>query len=395
MADTSPILIAGGGIAGLAAALALAATGRAVRVLERRTDFSESGAGIQLSPNGVRVLRHLGVADHLAPNVGVPTAILMRHAITGQPLQRLPLGPWLEARHGAPYWVAHRRDLQAALLAACRQSRRIDITTGFEALSAVQNAAGIDVVSTAGARHTGALLIGADGLFSRLRAIVAPGHATVFSGRTAARTVIAARHASGSLESSATGVWIAPSAHVVHYPVRAGRDIAVVVIRQEDWRTQSGAGWSEPIGTDTLAASLAGFAPELRAFLHHGRDWRCWALFDAPPLPRWSSGRITLIGDAAHPILPFLAQGGSLALEDAVTLAAALVRHQDIAVALQIYERDRRARTMRIAAAARRNGRIFHLSGLAARARDLALRTIPGERVMAAHDWVYSWRPPV
>ncbi|MFM9943407.1 MAG: FAD-dependent monooxygenase [Hyphomicrobiaceae bacterium] len=394
MSDPRPILIAGGGISGLAAALALAATGRSSRILERRVTFSESGAGIQLSPNAVHVLRHLGLADRLAPHVGTPAAIVVRDGATGSVLQRLPLDPWLEARHGAPYWVAHRRDLQAALLAACRDHPLIDIVTSFDVDRVVETAAGIEAVGIDGARQTGVLLIGADGLHSRLRTIVAPGQAAIFSGRTAARTVIPAGAAPSGLEPDSSGVWLATGAHVVHYPVRAGSEIAVVVIRQESWQPAAGAGWSEPVAADAIAASLNGFASAITTFLAQGRDWRRWALFDAPPLPRWSASGLTLIGDAAHPALPFLAQGGAMGLEDAVSLAAALVRHGDIATALRAHEVARRPRTARVATAARRNGRIFHLGGLAARARNVTLRNISGERVMASYDWLYGWRPP-
>jgi salicylate hydroxylase len=176
----------------------------------------------------------------------------------------------------------------------------------------------------------------------------------------------------------------------VHYPVRAGREIAVVVILDEDWQEED---WSAPADIAKLQEALARFAPALREGLAAARDWRRWALFDGDQLDTWSRGRVTLLGDAAHPLLPFLAQGGSLALEDAVTLAEALAEAGDhVEGALATYEKARRMRTARVMAAARRNGRVYHLSGVAALARNAALRILPPERIIMGYDWIYGWR---
>jgi salicylate hydroxylase len=180
----------------------------------------------------------------------------------------------------------------------------------------------------------------------------------------------------------------------VHYPVRGGREIAVVVVRTEAW---SAPGWSEPVASEEIEAAVAHAAPAFAAALGKGHSWRRWALFETEPLTHWSKGRVALIGDAAHPTLPFLAQGGSLALEDAATLAACLSPVQDASgmpAALVAYEAARQDRCRRVVAAARRNGVIFHLSGPAAFARNLAMRALSGERVMAGYDWVYGWQPP-
>jgi salicylate hydroxylase len=391
MADHDPILVAGGGIAGLACALALARAGRAVRVLERRRAFSEAGAGIQIGPNGVHALRHLGAADGLAPLAGRPEAILVRDGASGRVLTRLPLGDWIERRHAAPYWVAHRRDLQAALLAACAAQPRIAIETGWEIASFAETQAGVRVHLCDGRHIDGGALVGADGVFSQLRAALDPNGAPVFSGRTAMRAVIAARAAPSGLEHGSTGVWLSPGAHVVHYPVRAAREIAVVVIRQEAWRE---TGWSAPVEAALVADATRDLAPMLRRLLAAGGNWRRWALFEAAPASAWSRGVVALAGDAAHPVLPFLAQGGCLALEDAVTLGCVLARSAAPADAFRDYERRRRSRAAGVAAASRRNGRTFHLSGLGAAARNGVLRVLPPGRIMARYDWVYGWRPP-
>lgn len=390
MTATLPVLIAGGGIGGLATAMALAGHGIPSRVLERRAQFSEAGAGIQLGPNGVRVLRRLGIDTHLAPNAGRPREIKVFAGGSGAILTRLPLGDWIEARHGAPYWVAHRQDLQLALLAGARRSGLIELVPGFEVIGFADDGAMVRAEARDGVRADGRALVCADGAFSQLRGQIAHGVRLRFAGKTAARAVLHAAAANAVLDAGAIGVWMAPDTHVVHYPVRGGREIAIVVIIDEDWREED---WSAPADPAKLQAALAPFAPALRTALAPITDWRRWALFDCDPLAAWSRGRVTLLGDAAHPLLPFLAQGGSLALEDAVTLADMLATAgEDVAGAFAGYESARRLRAARVMAAARRNGRVYHLSGVAALARNAALRALPPQRIMAGYDWIYGWR---
>lgn len=399
-ADRDPILIAGGGIGGLATALALARIGWRSHIAERRQEWSEAGAGIQLSPNGVAVLEKLGVAAHLAALAGVPRHLVVRDAASARVLQRLPLGGWIAARHGAPYWLAHRRDLQSALLARVDAEPLITVTTGFEAAFFAADSAGVRLESRDGRRLDGSVLIGADGVFSRVRQQLFAPPAPRFSGLTAGRTVIPVERlqpspglSSQPIQFDTTGVWLAAGAHIVHYPVRAGREIAVVVVRTEPWRDH---GWSAPVAAQDIEGALRQVAPALAEALGRDHDWRRWALFEVEPLLQWSKGRVTLLGDAAHPTLPFLAQGGVLALEDAWTLAACLARAAkaaDIAAALAAFSDVRTVRSRRVVAAARRNGRIFHQSGAAAFARNAVMRLAPPERVIAAYDWVYGWKP--
>ena len=392
MASPEPVLIAGGGIAGLALALALARIGRRAHVLEQRETHSEAGAGIQVSPNGVRALDAIGVRVPLEAAAGRPREIRIHQGASGRVLQRLPLGDWIETRHGQPYLVAHRRDLQAALLARARAEPLVAISTGIEVAFFETTADGVRVAGAGGERLEGSALVGADGLFSRVRQQLHAPSAPRFSGRTAARTVLPAEQAGGVLDRGTIGVWLAPGAHVVHYPVSAGREIAIVAIRTEDWR---GQGWSAPVDRAPLLASLSMFARPLIDALAAADDWRRWALFDVQPLPRWSIGRVTLAGDAAHPVLPFLAQGGSLALEDAVSLAACLAAAPgDVAQAFLAYEHARRPRAARVARSARRNGQIYHFAGPLAAARNAVLQLAGPERLMAGYDWLYGWQVP-
>lgn len=389
MAESAPILIAGGGIGGLALALALAKAGRASTVLEQRDSFGAAGAGIQLGPNGVRVLQRLGLAEALRPAVGVPDALAVHHGGTGHTLAVLPLGRWIAARHGAPYWAVHRGDLHAVLAAAASAEPRITLRTGFALAALTQGGEGVQARSTAGDALTGRALVGADGLWSSVRRAIYPENTPQFVGATAARTVIPVA-AAGRLALPAVGLWLSPGVNVAHYPVRGGSEIAAVVIAAETWQ---GTDWDVEADRAVLVARLAGFHASLVDPLAMAPAWRKWALYRLPPLPAWSAGRIALIGDAAHPMLPHLAQGGVLALEDAIVLADCLAAHPgDEAQAFQAFEGKRRRRAARVQAMSRINGRVYHLRPPLSWARDGVLRLLPGAWLMAGYDWLYGWR---
>jgi 2-polyprenyl-6-methoxyphenol hydroxylase-like FAD-dependent oxidoreductase len=389
MPESAPILIAGGGIGGLALALALAKTGRPSTVLEQRDSFGAAGAGIQLGPNGVRVLQRLGLAEALAPVVGVPDAMAVHDGRTGRTLAVLPLGRWIAARHGAPYWVVHRGDLHAVLAGAAASEPLIELRTSFTLASLTQEGDDVQAASAAGDVATGRALVGADGLWSSVRRAVFPSHAPQFVGASAARTVIAVA-AAGRLALPAIRLWLSPGVNVVHYPVRGGAEIAAVVIAAETWQ---GTDWEAKADRSTLLTQLAGFDASLADPLAMAPEWRKWALYRLPPLPRWSTGRVTLIGDAAHPMLPHLAQGGVLALEDAVVLADCVAASSgDEARAFAAFEAKRRRRAARVQAMSRLNGRIYHARPPLSWARDAVLRAVPGAWLMAGYDWLYGWR---
>ncbi len=385
-----PVLIAGGGIGGLTTALALARREIPSVVMERRSAFSEDGAGLQIGPNGTAILRRLGVASALEPDVGVPGAIVVHDGRDGSVLTRLPLGNWIERRHGTPYWVAHRQDLHAALLGKAKSEPLITLTLD----AAFQNA---DRISGEGVRiqtrdhrtWTGSTLIGADGLWSSVRQGLFTSAEPRPTGISAVRTTIPVDHKLGAPWQRDTYVYMRPDAHIVHYPVRGGSEIAVVCIlhtptSSQDWSTTIDRAWVEP--------QIAAFPAEVRKLLATAPGWKRWSLFELEPGHAWANGNVALLGDAAHPLLPFLAQGAVLALEDAVVLADCMASHRDIAEGLARYARIRSERANKVVAASRRNGRIYHLDGAMAAARNLTLRTLGGERVMAGYDWLYGWR---
>ncbi len=388
-----PILIAGGGIGGLACALALAQTGRASLVLERQAEFSPAGAGIQFGPNGVRALRELGVAEALEPYAGKPETIEVFEGRGGRRLTGLPLGDWLAVRHGAPYWVAHRGDLHAVLHSAASRHPLIEIRTGVAVASVEQRGADVSVTSAAGERLSGALLVGADGLWSAVRHAIMPGVEPVFAAATATRTVISADEA-GPLALRSVGLWLSPTAHVVHYPVRGGAEIAVVAIVSETWQSRA---WDAPADPQHLFESLAHLPARLTETFKpiSGGRWHRWALHTLAPLTSYAHGRVALIGDAAHPMLPYLAQGGGCALEDALVLARTLQAEDgDVARALARYEQQRIARCSRVQQASVRQGRIYRLPAQYAWARDSMFRAAPPALLMRGLDWLYAWQPP-
>lgn len=388
-----PILIAGGGIGGLAVAIALANKGFRCRVLERRNVVEEAGAGIQIGPNGLKALRALGAEITLKPYAGIPDALVIRDAVNGRPLSTIPLGSNVEQRFGAPYWTLHRADLHCALSAVASRHPGIVLTGAFAADRLEATETGVKLVSETGAEATGAAVIGADGLWSRMRAYVAGSSIARFTGRRAFRTVIPAADAAAVMTQNAVALWLAPRCHVVHYPVRGGAEIAVVVVLQETVPEQ---GWAIPTDASDLERRLSTrLTPTLREALARGGPWRAWDLYEQPLLPAWSNGPVALLGDAAHPMLPFLAQGGVMALEDSLTLAHfAAASPGDLPAAFTRYHDVRKARVNRVVRAAARNGRIYHMGALNRFARNAVLRATSPARLLARYDWLYGWSPP-
>jgi salicylate hydroxylase len=389
------IVIAGAGIGGLVLSLALARREFRATVLEQAERLDEVGAGIQLSPNASRVLIDLGLRPELEPVVVAPEAIRLRCGQTGEELARLPLGRTAEARYGAPYWLIHRGDLQSVLVKAARSRPDVTLRLATKVEDFAQHANGVTVHAQTRSGvwdERGIALVAADGLWSTVRARLGDRRKPRFSRRSAWRALVPADAVAPPHRQAATTVWFGRDAHLVHYPVRAGRMINIVAIIEDGWE---GPGWGTPAPRSEIVARFSGWAAEVRALLAAPPEaWSRWALYDCGPLHRWGHGRVALMGDAAHPSLPFLAQGGAMAIEDAAVLAASLAKTpDDPAAGLRAYRRLRQPRTARIVRHARRNGQIYHLAGPAALARDLVMKLTGGEGLLKTHDWLYDWRP--
>lgn len=385
------IVVAGGGIGGLAAALALAQAGRKVRVLERSATFTTAGAGIQIGPNGVKALKHLGAADLLRPQASTPRALIAHAGSSGTPLMEMPLGSRIADRCGAPYWTMHRADLLRALADAAAQSPLVDVSFGCQVVDAATTASGGVIATLADdAKIECAALIGADGLWSQVRTIVAPDAAPKPSGYAAFRAVAPIDDVS-MLPADKVGVWLSPTAHVVHYPVHAGRSLNIVVIVDAPWIAAS---WDAPAEHAQVMQATRAFAPRLRQAIEASATWHKWSLPQPMALKAWSKGPIALLGDAAHATLPFFAQGAVMALEDAVVLQRAVqCNGRDYGAAFTTYHAARRARVASVQNQSVRNGHLFHLSGPVGFARDAVMKFTPPGAMLARFDWLYAYEP--
>jgi 2-polyprenyl-6-methoxyphenol hydroxylase-like FAD-dependent oxidoreductase len=395
MVSARSVIIAGAGIGGLTAALAVARRGFRVTVFDQAQRLDEIGAGVQLSPNASRILISLELAEQLRPHVVVPEELRVTEAATGRLLARAPLGVAAAQRYGAPYWVIHRGDLQAVLVEAVRREPKIELHLGtrVEAFATDRDDVVVFARTSAGrSEHRGLALIGADGLWSTIRENLGHPDQPRFAGHTAWRALVPAATVAAELREPVLNLWLGAGAHLVHYPVRGGNLLNVVAIARDAWREP---GWSAPAGRkDVLARYPADAWPSsVRAILEAPRQWQKWALCDRAPLSRWGKGRATLLGDAAHPMLPYLAQGAAMAIEDAALLAQRLGdSSDDPQAALRAYEHQRARRTARVQRAARRNGTLFHLAGAPAFLRTLALLAIGGKRLTTRYDWLYGWK---
>src|SRR5436190_5824877 len=355
MARSRTIVIAGAGIGGLAAALGLTRVGFRAVVLEQAARLEEAGAGIQLSPNAMRVLADLGLADRLRPYVVAPEAIRIRNGATGRDIVRVPLGTEAERRYGAPYWVIHRADFQGVLAAAIEESADITLRLGahVEDVAIHQHGITVQIRTAQGLRdEQGIALIGADGLWSTLRGRLGDVRPARFAQRTAWRAVVPMSRVSDELREAVTTLWLGRDTHLVHYPINAGRMLNIVAIVSDNWHER---GWTAPGKPVELSKRFETFAPAPPALIALPDSWQNWALFDRAPQHIRAQGPVTLLGDAAHPMLPFLAQGGAMAIEDAAGLAQCLAREEDIVPALRGYKHVRHPRVARVQREARRN----------------------------------------
>lgn len=389
--DALDVLIAGAGIGGLTLALALAKHGIHSHILERRQRFAPDGAGIQVGPNGARILKWLGLEPAVAKFAAAPHAVVARDGLLGDVLAQLPIGIAHNPKHTAPYWTMHRANLHGALVDAVRNSPFAGLSMSTEVLRAENTANGVTVTLGDHAVRTGSVFIGADGIHSRIRRAVFDDRALQSIGKGAARAVVSTGLIPKHLAQDQVNLWLAPAVHVVHYPIRQGKETAIIAIVDDE---DINPDWTTPVPNEWVLSRCQSLNPQVRSVLECATDWQKWTLATAQPVRPCSKGRIALLGDAAHPILPFLAQGAVMAMEDAVILAQRLsLMPQNPEAALRAYAAARRGRTKRVANASQRTGRLYHLSGLAARVRNRTMKLVGGRRLINFYQWLYSWQP--
>jgi len=390
---TAPVLVAGGGIGGLAAALALARQGFGVTVLEQSPQIGEIGAGIQLGPNAFSAFDALGVGEAARARAVYTDEMVMHDALDETLVGRIPTGEAFRRRFGNPYAVIHRADVHLSLLEGARASGRVELLTSTTVTRVEQDDAGVTVHDARGGAHRGQALIGADGVKSAVRRQYVGDEARV-SGHVVYRAVVERQDFPADLQWNAASIWVGPDCHLVHYPLRGGEQYNVVVTfhsrQPEEWGVREGS-------LDEVRSYFQGICPRARQLIELPRSWKRWATADREPIGRWTHGRATLLGDAAHPTLQYLAQGACMALEDAVTLGEALRVNGSggsgrFEPAFDLYQRSRIARTARIVLSAREMGRIFHAKGVERLVRNDLWKDRSPERFYDALEWLYGWK---
>ncbi|MEM1047655.1 MAG: FAD-dependent oxidoreductase [Pseudomonadota bacterium] len=385
-----PVLIVGGGIAGLTTALMLARSGRASVLLERAFAFSEVGAGLQVSPNAASVLDGLGLTGALDRVSVEPERIFMRTATTGKVLTTLPIGPFCRSRFSRPYRVVHRADLLQILIDAAAGDPLISLAAGADIVNVAFDQAGVRLEAADGRRFRGGLLVGADGVWSAIRTDTLGLPGAVPTGRTAWRATIEARSLPEA-DWTSVGLWMGPDAHLVHYPLRDGSLVNLVAILAEPMAEKS---WDAATDRAALDKAFGKWAEPARSAIATVRSWRRWPLYSSLPHRYPTDRPVILIGDAWHATLPFMAQGAAMAIEDAAVLSSCLIEAADPASAGARFQKLRAGRTRSLVDLAARNGRIYHMSGAVAFARNTTLSALPAGRLLAGLSWIYGWKPP-
>jgi salicylate hydroxylase len=382
------VLIAGGGIGGIAAALALVRQGYRVQVFEQAPEIGEIGAGIQLGPNAFHAFDALGVGEKTRSRAVYTDFMVMHDALDGYQVGKIPTDEKFRQRFGNPYAVIHRADVHLSLLEGARETGEVEIFTSTRIDRVEQSDAGVSVFDQNGRRFDGVALIAADGVKSAVRQQYVGDPARV-TGHVVYRAVVDKNEFPDELKWNAASIWVGPNCHLVHYPLRGGEQYNVVVTfhsrQQEQWGVTEGS-------KEEVQSYFQGILPKARQLIDLPKSWKRWATADREPIGQWTFGRVTLLGDAAHPTTQYMAQGACMALEDAVTLGQSLqATGNDWQRALNLYQHSRIARTARIVLSGREMGRIYHAKGVERLVRNDLWRGRTPERFYDAVQWLYGW----
>ncbi len=383
-----PILIAGGGLGGLCAALAIANRGYSVRVLERSPEIKEIGAGVQLGPNVFRVLDALGLATKVLQRAVLPDRLVMMDSLSGQIVTSITVGDAFRSRFGYPYALIHRGDLLRTFCSACSTCPTIQIQTSQRVVEYVDRGDHVIARCDDGREHVGAALVGADGIASVIRAQLVGDGPARRSGYVAYRTVLDVDAMPGNLRANTMTLWAGPQHHLVHYPLRGHRQFNVVAAFRSDDVTEE---WDAHGDAKDLARNFGASIPDIKTMLTKIDTWRMWVLRDRAPIKDWSSGRVTLLGDAAHPMLQYLGQGAGMTIEDALLLAEEVeTADEDYASAFSRYAARRYLRTGRAQLLSRLYGEFFHATGVSRDIRTEFLRERTDEDAHKSLAWLYD-----
>ncbi|PUE49098.1 salicylate hydroxylase [Limnohabitans sp. 2KL-1] len=385
-----PVIVAGGGIGGLAAALALVRQGFQVTVLEQAPEIGEIGAGIQLGPNAFHAFDALGIGDKARGRAVYTDFMVMHDALDESQVGKIETGEAFRKRFGNPYAVIHRVDVHLSLLEGAQETGKVEFHTNTRIVSIEQDEANktVTAIDQNGKRWTGQALIGADGGKSVVRQQYVNDPPRV-TGHVVYRAVVEKKDFPLNLQWNAASLWAGPKCHLVHYPLRGGEQYNVVVTfhsrQQEEWGVTDGS-------KEEVESYFQGISPKARQLIELPKTWKRWATADREPIGTWVFGRATILGDAAHPTTQYMAQGACMAMEDAVTLGEALrVNNNDWTKALALYERSRVARTARIVLSGREMGRLYHAAGVERLIRNSLWKGRTQERFYDAIEWLYGW----
>ena len=388
MSEQLPVIVAGGGIGGLAASLALVRQGFKVVVLEQAPEIGEIGAGIQLGPNAFHAFDALGVGEKARSRAVFTDELIMHDAIDASLVGRVPTGEAFRKRFGNPYAVIHRVDVHLSLLEGAQETGKVEFHTSTRVERVEQDENSVTVTDQNGKTYRGIALIGADGGKSVIRTQYVNDPPRV-TGHVVYRSVIDKAEFPKDLQWNAASIWVGPNCHLVHYPLRGGEQYNVVVTfhsrNKEEWGVTEGS-------REEVQSYFTEICPKARQLIDLPKQWKRWATADREPIGQWSFGRVTLLGDAAHPTTQYMAQGACMAIEDAVTLGEALrVNNNDFIKAFDLYQRSRITRTARIVLSGREMGRIYHAKGVERLVRNSLWKGRTPEQFYDAIAWLYGW----